>query len=131
MKLKKMYKIYEKTVEQDINIESFFKSDLMLKSFTKWYKKLPDFEAKYINNLGYPDFINIELNSVIYNMTEIPVSQYIKNAFVIGNDSGDDLYIFIYSNSNYKSGIYKIDDTFNLDSLTYISKSLDDLFLEA
>lgn len=130
MKFKKMYKIYEKIVEQDINLESFFESDQMLESFVKWYNELPDFEAEYTNSEGYTDSINIELGSVLYNMTEIPIAQYIKNAFVIGNDNGDNLYVFIYSNPNYKSGIYRIDDTLDLSSLTYISDSLDDLFLE-
>lgn len=129
MKFKKMYKIHRKTIEQDIDLESFFQSDPMLRSFVKWYNEFPDFEAEYISELGYTNVINIELSSVLYNMTEIPVSQYIKNAFVIGNDTGDSLYIFIYSNSDYKSGIYKIDDTLDLSSLEYISDSLNELFL--
>lgn len=131
MKFKKMYKIYEKIVEQDINLESFFQSDPMLELFVKWYNEFPNFEAEYTNSQGYTDSINIELGSVLYNMTEIPIAQYIKNAFVVGNDNGDNLYVFIYSNPNYKSGIYRIDDTLDLSSLTYISDSLDDLFLEA
>lgn len=130
MKLKKMYKIYEKTVKQDISLESFFQSDPILESFVKWYNESPNFEAEYTNHEGYTDSINIELDSVLYNLTEIPIAQYIKNAFVIGNDNGDNLYVFIYSNLNYKSGIYRIDDTLDLSSLTYISNSLDDLFLE-
>ena len=124
-----MYKIYKKVVEQDMNLECFFQSDPMLKSFVKWYNEFPDFEAEYISELGYTNVINIELSSVLYNMTEIPVPQYIKNAFVIGNDAGDNLYIFVYSNVNYKSGIYTIDDTLSINSLEYVSASLDDLFL--
>lgn len=130
MKLQKKYKFYLRHVDFDSDIDTFFKNNKELSIFKKWYRYMPDFEAVYLDKDGYQKIIDISLDNVIYRLTEIPVSSLIKNAFVIGDDAGDSLYIYIYNNSDYASGIYLIDDTLDISSLSYVSPSMDDLFLD-
>lgn len=130
MNFKQEYKFYpiNRQLSDDADLTNVLNMP-ELSHLKEWYVRQPDFELVKDTPDGGYETIQILLNDVAYAIEDTGLSDELDDAFIIGNDGGDNLYVYIF-NKNYKTGIYRIDDVLNVEDMEFVSDTLDNWLLD-
>lgn len=130
MNFKQDYQFYpiNRQLSDDANLTNVLNMPELV-HLKEWYGIQPDFELVKDTPDGFYETIQILLSNLVYATEDTGLSDELDDAFVIGNDGGDNLYLYVF-NKNFKTGIYKIDDVLNVDSMVFVADTLDDWLLK-
>lgn len=120
--LNQKFEIYPSTViPSDSGLNAFLENN-NLSELKPWLEKYPFVELVFSIPNGKLE-ISLELNQIISATNELNIQSLVPNSYVIGNDAGDTIYLYV--NDKSRVGVYSIDDDLSLNSLKFIAKSLD------
>lgn len=122
------FHVLNRKLDDDKELLALLNTDVF-DNIRKWYKTYPDFDLVAKHADGSYDLIEILLNDIVFATKDRNLSDDLKNAVIIGNDGGDDLFLFVW-NTAFKTGIYRIDDTLDVANMEYLATSLDSWLLE-